>query len=826
MSSSHRHIITAITVMAILFAGISVISDDSHAEPFWISVYDQNGEPISPEDLRMTFSVDMDTRKYIDPLGTEVTEFIINKDSVILASGSYGIKVMPSGGSFILKMELNRTVDGMKGNDLSYLSDCGLKVILSEGGSEVANAVLDKDNGMSSLFSGSIQSGKVYDLSIVAATQYIIRSTGAGPGPIDSIGIRIVADLMDSDVTVTFDPNGGTVGTTTKVVEYGSAYGDLPTPHRSGYSFNGWYTSETDGSRVTSETIVTDVEDHTLYAHWSYIPVPDPKPEPPTPPEPEHSTSESIGDDGSKTETEKETTTDGDRTTVIEKETVTRTDGSTQVTESTTVTDKTETGSTGTSTSTVTVRDSQGRLVSITETITTTTVDGDTKVTVIESVTKDPRGKVISKETTEIVDTDLGDGRIDTTSTTVKDTSDGRVTTETSSETSGKDGSIEKVGTVTETHTDPNGNILKVVEIESTVMETTVSGSTITKTDSKVTTKDAEGNVLRKDTVTSESSLSVSGKKTTTSSSSTTESRDAEGNLLGITESFSETTQSPGSDIVTEFRETFTSPDGEAKVSEGVQNTTGDYSITTVAVVVTEKDRTDANAQTTLNYLGEATLDSEDVDRAYEHSVKTTQNMEKHNDMYRDVRVNTGFGVSAKATSGAMGRISDLGMGLRIEGYVGSLTYDAESCRGFSDFDKEIAFSLVMDAVDVLTEAQKVVVGSNSFVSVSAYAGAEYVTDLGGTVTISFNFNPGLLEYVACYIADDGSKEEVPFTYDAVSGKVSMRSTHHSIYAMLPVTVPEDAEDGIPSALLFIGLAIALIVIATVAYMTLRCRRS
>ena len=39
---------------------------------------------------------------------------------------------------------------------------------------------------------------------------------------------------------ITFDPNGGTVGETTKTVTYGETYGSLPTPTRSGYTFMGW----------------------------------------------------------------------------------------------------------------------------------------------------------------------------------------------------------------------------------------------------------------------------------------------------------------------------------------------------------------------------------------------------------------------------------------------------------------------------------------------------------------------------------------------------------------------------------------------------------
>ena len=40
--------------------------------------------------------------------------------------------------------------------------------------------------------------------------------------------------------TVTFDANGGSVSQSSKQVSYGSTYGTLPTPTRSGYTFSGW----------------------------------------------------------------------------------------------------------------------------------------------------------------------------------------------------------------------------------------------------------------------------------------------------------------------------------------------------------------------------------------------------------------------------------------------------------------------------------------------------------------------------------------------------------------------------------------------------------
>lgn len=46
----------------------------------------------------------------------------------------------------------------------------------------------------------------------------------------------------DSDclVTVTFDPEGGSVDTTSKQVKFNSTYGELPIPTREGYTFKGW----------------------------------------------------------------------------------------------------------------------------------------------------------------------------------------------------------------------------------------------------------------------------------------------------------------------------------------------------------------------------------------------------------------------------------------------------------------------------------------------------------------------------------------------------------------------------------------------------------
>lgn len=67
--------------------------------------------------------------------------------------------------------------------------------------------------------------------------------------------------------TVTFNANGGTVSTASKSVTYGDAYGTLPTPTRTGYTFNGWYNSN--GEKVTSSTVQTNDSNVTLTAKWT-----------------------------------------------------------------------------------------------------------------------------------------------------------------------------------------------------------------------------------------------------------------------------------------------------------------------------------------------------------------------------------------------------------------------------------------------------------------------------------------------------------------------------------------------------------------------------
>ena len=72
--------------------------------------------------------------------------------------------------------------------------------------------------------------------------------------------------IADDACTITFNANGGACSITSKTVEIGVAIGTLPTASWAYYTFNGWYTSASGGSKVSGSSIFSSST--TLYAHW------------------------------------------------------------------------------------------------------------------------------------------------------------------------------------------------------------------------------------------------------------------------------------------------------------------------------------------------------------------------------------------------------------------------------------------------------------------------------------------------------------------------------------------------------------------------------
>ena len=131
--------------------------------------------------------------------------------------------------------------------------------------------------------------GQIYPLitSTESTTNWFIPKEdlgyGQSPSSINTINLRFFYDLDYSsfrynvrirDITIYDCPRNDCKDTTfarsiTFKNKYGLPKADTIDFRRAGYIFTGWYTQATGGTKVTADTILTNPENHTLYAHWA-----------------------------------------------------------------------------------------------------------------------------------------------------------------------------------------------------------------------------------------------------------------------------------------------------------------------------------------------------------------------------------------------------------------------------------------------------------------------------------------------------------------------------------------------------------------------------
>lgn len=78
-------------------------------------------------------------------------------------------------------------------------------------------------------------------------------------------GVTMYAHWTEA-ITVSFDANGGSCYTKSKVIPKNTAYGTLPSSSYSGKVFEGWYTEKDGGEAVDAQTVFS--ANTTLYAHY------------------------------------------------------------------------------------------------------------------------------------------------------------------------------------------------------------------------------------------------------------------------------------------------------------------------------------------------------------------------------------------------------------------------------------------------------------------------------------------------------------------------------------------------------------------------------
>ena len=154
------------------------------------------------------------------------------------------------------------------------LGSYGLKVVTLElgggklGGSSDAIQIIVKN---SSTFTAPASDGLTRPDGNTGRYFMWLGSNGKLYAPGDNVPADVTALTVQwtaPTYTVTLHANGGSVSPASMTTGADGKLASLPTPTRSSYSFNGWYTEKNGGTKVTTDTVFS--ANTTVYAHWTY----------------------------------------------------------------------------------------------------------------------------------------------------------------------------------------------------------------------------------------------------------------------------------------------------------------------------------------------------------------------------------------------------------------------------------------------------------------------------------------------------------------------------------------------------------------------------
>ena len=193
------------------------------------------------------------------PDGTQTDK--LTGSFTLTEAGSYIIAVTDKAGHFVSKeLVVTASVDGVAPEVRLYADDSAASdelpvdvLVYEESGMPAvkqgsADLTVTKDNEEEGNYTGSftVTDGGVYTVTAADAA----GNTGNG-------SITVYALVNGTDTTL-------------KLPAADSTYGTLPTPAaRTGYTFDGWYTAETEGTRANSGMKVETA--YTLYARWTPV---------------------------------------------------------------------------------------------------------------------------------------------------------------------------------------------------------------------------------------------------------------------------------------------------------------------------------------------------------------------------------------------------------------------------------------------------------------------------------------------------------------------------------------------------------------------------
>ena len=119
-------------------------------------------------------------------------------------------------------------------------------------------------NGFINTYDGGFYD--VLHMKFLPWVNYVTSEVGPHPDDIMDPDIEPPTPGEDEEYIITLNLNGGSLSGPTTLTTVDGRLTNLPTPTRQGFIFQGWFTSNAGGTRVTTNTVF--VNNMTIYARW------------------------------------------------------------------------------------------------------------------------------------------------------------------------------------------------------------------------------------------------------------------------------------------------------------------------------------------------------------------------------------------------------------------------------------------------------------------------------------------------------------------------------------------------------------------------------
>ena len=233
---------------------------------------------------------------------SKVTDNLDNKKIVVSDKDYFALL---SDGKSYKNMKLHSTADETYVSNMMFTNNDDTPLRLNSSKVTLNRVVVESAPGFALILEnpstevalyGTVELGSVSENAILSRNITLKKENSEVSGIVNSYGDVLVCGTVTNDAMlnvvdgdnntyeqiseasferfltssqISFNANGGDMEATSKIVYYGQRYGEMPTPTRQYYTFDGWYTDKTGGTKITADTVVDKLSNQEFFAHWS-----------------------------------------------------------------------------------------------------------------------------------------------------------------------------------------------------------------------------------------------------------------------------------------------------------------------------------------------------------------------------------------------------------------------------------------------------------------------------------------------------------------------------------------------------------------------------